>query len=115
MKKKFLLLLITLIPLIGYSQTTTLKNIQKESLNDTTVTALIFAEHAKLSTENVLLKEEINYYKELNTLCEEKDSIYKEEVDLYKNELHKQKSSQKKQILGSSVGGIVLFILGLIL
>jgi len=37
----------------------------------------------------VLLKEEIDYYKELNTLCEEKDSVYKEEVNLYKNELHK--------------------------
>jgi len=93
-----------------------------KSLNDTTITALIFAEHQKLSIENPLLKEEIKYYKELNELCEENDSIQKEEIGVYKEgidnankQIKKLKSSKKKIIITSSIGGIVLFILGLLL
>lgn len=109
-----------MIPLTIFGQ----NNIQNntDSVSDITITALIFAEHQKLSIENPLLKKEIQHYKELNQICEERDSIHKEEIDIYSQELSnankhikKLKSTQKKLLIGSSVGGIVLFILGLIL
>ena len=55
-------------------------------------------------------------------MCEEKDSIRIEEIKTYEKELNKSntklqkvKSTQKKIIIGSSLGGIVLFIIGLLL
>ena len=103
-------------------QNDTLRNIDLSTANDTTVISLIFAEHQKLSIENPLLKEEIKYYKEMNKLCQEQDSIQKEEINLYQESLsnandkiHKLKSTQKKIIISSSVVGIILLILGLIL
>lgn len=90
--------------------------------SDSTITAIIFAEHQKLSIENPLLKEELKYYKELNKICEETDFIQNQEISLYKEglnnanrEIKKLKSSQKKIIIGSSIGGICLFILGILL
>lgn len=76
---------------------------------------MIFAEHAKLTKENPLLKEKIEYYKKYIDICEQKDSLQKEEITLYKKEIKKCKSSKKKYIIGSSIGGIVLFILGLVI
>lgn len=85
-------------------------------------TALIFNEHAKLSIENPLLKEQINSLEELNQLYVKSDSIQKIELNVYQEkvafdekQIKKLKSNQKKLIFGSSVGGILLFILGLIL
>ena len=105
-----------------YGQNTTQRNIDLNTANDTIITSIIFAEHQKLSIENPLLKKEIEQYKNLYKLCEETDSINKEETELYRNgldnankQINKLKSSQKKIIIGSSVGGILLFILGLIL
>ena len=50
------------------------------------------------------------------------DSIQKEEISLYEKKvesddkkIQRLKSTQKKILIGSSVGGILLFILGLIL
>ena len=84
--------------------------------------SLIFNEHEKLSKENPLLKQQINSLEKLNQLYIESDSLQKEEILLYKDKVvsdEKQiqhlKSSRKKLIVGSSVGSIVLFILGLIL
>ena len=86
------------------------------------VTAIIFAEHQKLSNENPLLKQQIVSLEELNKLYVKTDSIRKIEVTDLKNrvesddkKIQRLKSTQKKTILGASVGGIVLFILGLIL
>ena len=122
MKKQLILSLILMIPLTIFGQNNIQSNIDLSTASDSTVIAIIFAEHQKLSIENPLLKEEINYYKELNNVYEEKDSIQRQEISLYKdgldnanNQIKKLKSSQKKIIIGSSIGGIVLFILGLIL
>ena len=122
MKKQLILSLILMIPLTIFGQNNIQSNIDLSTVSDSTVIAIIFAEHQKLSIENPLLKEEINYYKELNNVYEEKDSIQRQEISLYKdglnnanNQIKKLKSSQKKIIIGSSIGGIVLFILGLIL
>lgn len=85
-------------------------------------TALIFNEHEKLSIENPLLKEQINSLEELNQLYVKTDSLQKEEIKVYQEKvvsdekkIQRLKSTQKKLVIGSSVGGIVLFILGLIL
>jgi len=84
--------------------------------------SLIFNEHEKLSIENPLLKEEIASLEELNRLYSKSDSIQNVEIELYKDKvaddakkIEKLKSAQKKTIIGSSIGGIVLFILGLLL
>lgn len=86
------------------------------------VEALIFAEHQKLSSENPLLKQQINSLEELNQLHVKTDSIktieindLKERVASDANKIQRLKSAQKKTIFGASVGGIVLFILGLLL
>ena len=86
------------------------------------VEALIFAEHDKLLTENPLLKTKIKSLEELNSLCVKSDSIKTKEISIYKEKVNSDaqviknlKSSRKKIIGGSLVGGIVLFIIGLIL
>ena len=83
---------------------------------------LIFNEHEYLSIENPLLKQQIKSLEELNQLYINTDSIQKEEIYIYKEKVASDekkiqhlKSVQKKSILGFSVGGIVLFIIGLIL
>ena len=86
------------------------------------VEAIIFAEHQKLSEENPLLKQQILSLKELNNLYIRSDSIKQSEINLYKDEVNscekkiqKLKSSNRKTILGASISGILLFIIGLIL
>ena len=115
-KKGLILLLLNLVvqtPIL--SQTT---------LNDTESKILcgILLEHEKLSIENPLLKQQINSLEELNRFYVESDSIKNNEIQIYQNEIYsnekqikKLKSSQKKITIGSSVGGILLFILGLLL
>lgn len=75
-----------------------------------------------MSNENPLLKEQISSLEKLNQLYVKTDSIQKKEIVLYKEKvasdgkkIQQLKSTQKKLIFGSSVGGILLFILGLIL
>ena len=86
------------------------------------LTAIILSEHQKLSNENPLLKQQINSLEELNQLYIKTDSIQKIEINTFKEkvasdekQIQRLKSTQKKTIFGASVGGIVLFILGLIL
>lgn len=96
----------------------------KESgeLDTLKIVNIIFAEHQKFSIENPLLKQKVASLEELNQLYVQSDSIQKIEVNELKNqvvsnekEIQHLKSSRKKLIGGSCVGGIVLFILGLIL
>lgn len=84
--------------------------------------AIVLLEHQKLSNENPLLKQQIKSLEELNQLYIKSDSIQKIEVkDLTDRvvsddkKIQRLKSTQKKLIFGSSVGGIVLFIIGLLL
>lgn len=79
-------------------------------------------EHQKLSNENPLLKQQIKSLEELNELYVKTDSIQKEEIKAYDNkvtedskQIKKLKKNQKGIVVGSTVGGILLFILGLIL
>lgn len=84
--------------------------------------AIVLLEHQKLSNENPLLKQQINSLEELNQLYMKTDSIQKIEINTFKEkvasdekQIQRLKSTQKKTLFGASVGGIVLFILGLIL
>ena len=121
-KKSLILFCLNLIPLLIYGQNNILTTTEIDSLTDSKITALIFAEHQKLTVENSLLKEEITSLNELNSLFEQSDSIQNVEINILKDrvnsdaiKIQKLESSRKKIIGGSCVGGIVLFILGLLL
>lgn len=109
---------------MGFSQITILSNTQKESLKNDSVKilALILAEHQKLSIENPILKEKIKNLEELNMICEEQSEIKSQEINLYQKKvtsdslkINKLQNNNKKTIIGSSIGGVLLFIIGLIL
>lgn len=114
-KRGLILLLLNLcLSIPSISQTTSADTLKAISL--------IFNEHEKLSNENPLLKEQITSLEKLNQLYVKSDSIQRVEIDTYKDKvasddkkIQRLKSSQKKILIGSSVGGILLFILGLIL
>ena len=121
-KKSLILFCLSLTPLLTYGQNNISTTIEIDSLTDSKITALIFAEHQKLSVENSLLKEEIASLNELNSLFKKTDSIQNIEIDELTNRVNsdaikikKLESSRKNIIKGSCVGGIVLFILGLLL
>lgn len=114
-KKGLILLSLSLIPLLSHSQDSIYLNTQQ-------ITAIIFAEHQKLSNENPLLKQQITSLEKLNKLYVESDSLQMKEIkdlkiQVVSNEkkIQKLKSAQKTTIIGASVGGIVLFFIGLIL
>jgi len=84
--------------------------------------SLIFNEHEKLIIENPLLKQQIISLEGLNQLYMKTDSLQREEINLYidkvaSNEkvIKNLKSTQKKIIIGSSIGGILLLILGILI
>lgn len=86
------------------------------------LTAIVLSEHQKLSIENPLLKQQIASLEDLNQLYAKLDSIRKIEISTYQDKvasdekkIQKLKSTQKKTIFGASVGGIILFIIGLLL
>ena len=115
-KRGLILLFVNLALMTPALSQITLDSIQTKTL------CLILNEHEKLSNENPLLKQQISSLEELNQLYIKSDSIQRIEVkDLTnrvesdKNTIQKYKSTQKKTIIGASVGGILLFILGLIL
>ena len=84
--------------------------------------SLIFNEHEKLSKENPLLKQQISSLEELNKIYLKSDSLQRIEINLFKEKslndektIKNLKSTQKKILVGSYVGGIVLLLLGIIL
>ena len=115
-KKKLILLCFNLfLPIVALSQITL-------DSTEAKTTALIFLEHSKLKEENPLLKQQIISLENLNKLYEKSDSFRTQEINIYKDKVNsdeikikKLKSTQKKIITGSSIGGIILFILGLLL
>lgn len=114
-KKGSILLLLNLcLSIPSMSQTTSADTLKAISL--------IFNEHEHLSIENPLLKQQISSLEELNSYYVQSDSLKTQEIQLYKEkivldekQIKKLKSSQKATLIGSSVGGIVLFIIGLLL
>lgn len=115
-KKGLILFLLNLVV-----QTPVLSQITLDSTQSKTL-CLILNEHEKLSNENPLLKEQVSSLEKLNQLYVESDSLQKEEIKVYEEKvvsdekkIQRLKSTQKKILISSSVGGILLFILGLIL
>lgn len=115
--KKLLILLSLSLPL-------QITNLFADTFDSTEVKkiALVLAEHQKLSEENILLKQQVSSLEELNGLYVISDSLQKEEIKIYEDKvasddkkIKKLKSTQKKIIIGSSVGGIVLLIIGLLI
>ena len=115
-KKGLLLLFLNLlIPTAGLSQ------IIFDSIEVKEI-AIIFAEHEKYSIENPLLKREIKSLEDLNQLYVESDSIQRIEIETYKDKVESDsviiknlESSKRTMFNCSMVGGILLFILGLLL
>jgi hypothetical protein len=71
-----------------------------------------------LSKENPLLKQQITSLEQLNKYYVESDSIRTSQFNLFKDKISNDEKIIKKQknlIIGTSLGGIFLFILGLIL
>lgn len=115
-KKQLILLLINLLIPITCLCQVTFDSIEVKEI------ALICIENQKLIKENTLLKEQTSSLEYLNNLYVESESIKDTEINLYKQRIEfdnktikKLKSSQKKIIKASSLGGILLFILGLLI
>ena len=115
-KKGLILLSLNLILPTQVLSQTILDDSQTKTLS------IILAEHQKFTEENPLLKQQITNLKELNYLYVQSDSIHKIEikdltkrVESDKKTIQKYKSNQKKTLIGASAGGILLFIIGLIL
>lgn len=113
MKKQLILLMLSLLMTIPcISQTIQIDSIQAKQIS------LIFTEHEKLSKENPLLKEKILSLETLNSLYEESDSLQKEEINVLQDKVVSNNKKIKKLKTSrnlSYVGGIVLFIIGLLL
>ena len=74
-------------------------------------TNLIFAEHSKLLTENRLLKEQVDNYKEDNNLLIRADSVRLSQISAYKelnDSLNKSLKKKNKTLFFWKVGGIAL-------
>lgn len=115
-RKGLILLLLSLLPRIPVLCQITLDAGQTKTLS------LILIEHEKLNEENPLLKQQIHSLERLNQLYIDSDSIQFEEIKNLKlqvvsneKKIQQMKSTQKKTIFGASVGGIVLFFIGLLL
>lgn len=115
--KRLLMLLIVII--LGKTTSfslTTLNGIENDSIVTLTPsqlkeTNLIFAEHRKLLSENKLLKDQINNYKEDNQLLIKSDSLRLLQIDLYKNwneSLNKSLKKKNKSLLFWQIGGITI-------
>ena len=116
-KRIVIIFILSLFTLESFSQDSTYI-----SDKDLRTACLIFNEHQYLSIENPLLKQQIKSLEELNQLYINSDSIQRMEINTYQEKvasdekkIRQLKSTQKKIIFGSSVGGIILLILGLIL
>lgn len=122
-----LLVLLSIIPLattISSSQSTsngtkkdTIVSITSAQLKETN---LIFAEHKKLLTENALLKEQVQNYKEENNILLKTDSLRVLQIMNYKNitnsysaqinSLNKEIKKKKKVINAWKIGGITVSV-----
>lgn len=93
------------------SQTTSEDTLRK-------ITAIIFVEHEYLTNENSLLKDKIKRLQEVNEICEKTDSVHLEEIKIQNQELtskDKQIKKLKNTNKTSILGGVLLFIIGLLL
>lgn len=117
MKKILLLLLIMMLTKTTAFSENILIPINQDSIvvatSDIKYANLIFVEHKKLKTENILLKDEINKWKEINHKQNELDSLNKIQLVKYNNhilDLNKQIKRKNNIIKGLKIGGITITI-----
>lgn len=117
MKKILLLLLIMMLTKTTAFSENILIPINQDSIvvatSDIKYANLIFVEHKKLRTENILLKDEINKWKEINHKQNELDSLNKIQLVKYNNhilDLNKQIKRKNNIIKGLKIGGITITI-----
>ena len=95
---------------------------EHNELDTIKVINIIFAEHEKLSIENPLLKSKVSSLELLNSLYIQSDSLKTKEIEELKNfniikdqKIKKLKSSKKKITRGAFLGGIITFIIGVLI
>ena len=115
-KRYLLFCLILIVPILSISQTT--QDSIKISTEQLRTTNLIFAEHAKLSSENVLLKSQVVNLEKIDSIWVHTDSVRREQISEYATIVEKQQKQIKKvkkwsRIKDYIIGG--LSILGICL
>lgn len=116
MRKKFKILLITLLILITPSFISTSSG-QERQITDQEIKEanLIFLEHKKLLVENELLKEQIQNYKYNDSILTRLDSLRVEQLNATNNALKNTVSKKDSTILLWKIGGISVSSLLLLL
>ena len=93
-KIRLLFCLILIVPILSISQTTSDSiKITSEQLK---VTNLIFAEHAKLSNQVLLLKNQVRNLEKVDSIWLHTDSIRKEQVTQYEQVIQQQEKQLDK-------------------
>jgi len=117
-KRYLLFCLILIVPILSISQTTS--DSIKISSEQLRTTNLIFAEHAKLSSQVLLLQDEVRNLEKVDSLWLETDSIRREQINQYATVVKQQEAKIKKVKKWSRfkdyiIGGLTIFGICLLL
>jgi hypothetical protein len=82
------------VPILSISQTTS--DSIKISSEQLKITNLIFAEHNKLSKENILLKSQVINLEKIDSIWVHTDSVRREQISEYATIVEKQQKQIKK-------------------
>ena len=93
-KKYLLFCLILIAPILSISQTTS--NSIKITSEQLKTTNLIFAEHAKLSNQVLLLKNQVRNLEKVDSILLHTDSIRKKQVIQYEQVIQQQEKKLNK-------------------
>ena len=117
-KRYLLFCLILIVPILSISQTTF--DSIKISTEQLRVTNLIFAEHAKLSSQVLLLQNEVRNLEKVDSLWLETDSVRREQINQYATVVKQQENQIKKvkkwsRIKDYIIGGLTILSVCLLL
>ena len=117
-KRYLLFCLILIVPILSTSQT--ISDSIKISSEQLRTTNLIFAEHSKLSKENVLLKSQIINLEKVDSIWIHTDSVRREQIYNYEdtlkqNEKKIRRLKRRSKIFGILSGGLVIAVVCLAL
>ena len=93
-KRYLLFYLILIVPILSISQT--ISDSIKISSEQLKITNLIFAEHAKLSNQILLLKNQIRNFEKVDSIWLHTDSIRREQVTQYEQVIQQQEKKLNK-------------------
>lgn len=117
-KRYLLFCLILIVPILSISQTTS--DSIKISSEQLRTTNLIFAEHSKLSKENVLLKSQVVNLEKIDSIWVHTDSVRREQISNYATVVKQQEDKLKKAKKWSNfknyvIGGLSILAICLLL